>query len=236
MMAATAALCVCGAFLTALGTGFAGMAAGRLVFGIGAETFNVATLAAIVQWFSGRHLAFAIGASLALGRAGAFAVDLSPTWMAGAYADGWQPPLLVAALLAVLSFAMALAYWRIDRGRDAAHPRAATPAFAWRDLQRFGPAFWQLLALCVLWYAVIFAFRSTFSIKFFQHAHGLELAAAGAINGTVYLAALFATPFFGWLADRSGRPAPLLAFGTLLLPVAVLAMMSPRCRCGSARC
>ncbi len=90
MMAATAALCCCGALLTALGTGFTGMAAGRLVFGIGAETFNVATLAAIVQWFSGRHLAFAIGASLALGRAGAFAVDLSPTWMAGAYADGWQ--------------------------------------------------------------------------------------------------------------------------------------------------
>jgi MFS family permease len=146
--------------------------------------------------------------------------------MAGAYADGWQPPLLVAALLAVLSFTMALACWRIDRGRDAVRPRAAAPAFAWRDLRRFGPAFWQLLALCVLWYAVIFAFRSTFSIKFFQHAHGLELAAAGAINGTVYLAALFATPFFGWLADRSGRAAPLLAFGALLLPVAVLTMMS----------
>ncbi len=79
----------------------------------------------------------------------------------------------------------------------------------------------------MLWYAVIFAFRSTFSIKFFQHAHGLELSAAGAINGTVYLAALFATPFFGWLADRTGRPAPLLACGTLLLPLAVLAMMSP---------
>jgi MFS family permease len=227
MMAATASLCFCGALLTALGTGFAGMAAGRLVFGIGAETFNVATLAAIVLWFSGRHLAFAIGASLALGRAGAFAVDLSPSWIAGAYADGWQPPLLVAALFAGLSLVMALAFWRLDRGRGAMLPRAAVPVFAWRDLCRFGPAFWQLLALCMLWYAVIFAFRSTFSIKFFQHAHGLDLAAAGAINGTVYLAALFATPFFGWLADRTGRPAPLLAVGTLLLPLAVLAMMSP---------
>ena len=226
MMAATAALCFCGALLTALGAGFAGMAAGRLVFGIGAETFNVATLAAIVHWFSGRHLAFAIGASLALGRAGAFAVDLSPTWIADAYAAGWQPPLLVAALFAGLSLAMALAFWGLDRGRGLARPRAAAPAFAWRDLYRFGPPFWQLLALCMLWYAVIFAFRSTFSIKFFQHAHGLDLAAAGAINGTVYLAALFATPFFGWLADRSGRPAPLLAFGALLLPLAVLTMMS----------
>ncbi len=227
MMAATAALCACGALLTALGTGFTGMAAGRLVFGIGAETFNVATLAAIVQWFSGRHLAFAIGASLALGRAGALAVDLSPTWIADAYADGWQPPLLVAAAFAALSLAMALAYWRLDRGRAAVRPPAAAPAFAWRDLLRFGPAFWQLLALCMLWYAVIVAFRSTFSIKFFQHAHGLELAEAGMINGTVYLAALFATPFFGWVADRRGRMAPLLAFGALLLPLAVLAMTSP---------
>ena len=73
---------------------------------------------------------------------------------------------------------------------------------------------------------MIFAFRSTFAIKYFQHAHGLELAAAGAINGYVYLAALFATPFFGWLSDRSGRPASLLAFGVLLLPLAMLTMTS----------
>ena len=226
MMAATAALCFAGALLTALGAGFAGMAAGRLLFGIGAETFNVATLAAIVRWFSGRHLAFAIGASLALGRAGAFAADLSPTWMAAAYAGGWQPPLLFAATLAGASLVMALAYWRIDRRRGPAPTPGAVAVFAWRDLHRFGAAYWHLLALCVLWYAVIFAFRSTFAIKYFQHAHGLDLAAAGAINGYVYLAALFATPFFGWLSDRSGRPAPLLAFGVLLLPLAMLAMMS----------
>ena len=32
-----------------------------------------------------------------------------------------------------------------------------------------------LVALCVLWYAVILAFRSTFSIKYFQHVFGLPL-------------------------------------------------------------
>jgi MFS family permease len=228
MMAATAALCFAGALLTAVGTGFPGMAAGRLLFGIGAETFNVATLAAIVYFFSGRHLAFAIGASLALGRAGAFTVDLSPAWMPAAYAAGWQPPLLAAAAFAAASLAASLAYLAIERRR---HPRPAQaasdlPAFAWRDTGRFGFAYWLLFALCVLWYAVIFAFRSTFSIKFFQHAHGLELAAAGAINGAVYAAALVATPLFGWLADRLGRPAPLLAFGALLLPLSMLAMMT----------
>ena len=91
---------------------------------------------------------------------------LSPTWIAGAYADGWQPPLLVAAMFAGLSLAMAFAYWRLDSGRDALTHARLRAAFAWRDFYRFGPAFWQLLALCMLWYAVIFAFRSTFSIKF----------------------------------------------------------------------
>ena len=80
----------------------------------------------------------------------------------------------------------------------------------------------------MLWYSVIFAFRSTFSIKYFQHAHGLDLAAAGAINSYVFLAALFATPVFGWLCDRIGRYAPFLAFGALLLPISIVVMAMPR--------
>jgi MFS family permease len=96
--------------------------------------------------------------------------------------------------------------------------------FTFRDLLSFGRAYWYLLFLCVLWYSVIFAFRSTFAIKYFQHAHGLDLAAAGALNAWVFLAALFATPAFGWLCDRVGRYAPMLAFGALLLPIAIFSM------------
>ncbi|MFX7984943.1 hypothetical protein ABTK69_19630, partial [Acinetobacter baumannii] len=55
----------------------------------------------------------------------------------------------------------------------------------------------------------------------FQHTHGLDLATAGEMNSYVFLAAVFATPAFGWLCDRLGRYAPLLAFGACLLPVAL---------------
>jgi MFS family permease len=222
MMFWTAALCFAGAILTAVAAGFDGMAAGRLLFGVGAETFNIATLAGIVRFSPPRHPAFAIGASLALGRAGAFSADLSPTWFAGAYATGWQPPLLIAAALAGVSLLMSAGYWWIEhREGPRAQAAAAAPAVHWHDLYRFGPAYWYLVALGALWYAAIFAFRSTFSIKYFQHAHGLDLAAAGAINGYVFLAAIFTTPFFGWLCDRIGRYAPFLAFGALMLPVAI---------------
>ena len=226
MLVWTGLICLAGTALTAFSPAFPGMATGRLLFGIGAETFNIATMAAVVKYFAGRNLAFAIGASIALGRAGAFSADMSPTWFAGAYAGGWQPPLIIATLLAALSVAAVAIYWWLDRSRGHADPNAPGPSrnFSLRDLADFGPAYWYLLLLCVLWYAVIFAFRSTFAIKYFQHAHGLDLAAAGAINAWVFLAALFATPAFGWLCDRTGRYAPWLAFGAMLLPVSIAVM------------
>lgn len=226
MLVWTGVICLAGTALTAWSPSFGGMAAGRLLFGIGAETFSIATIAAVVKYFSGRNLAFAIGTSIAVGRAGAFCADMSPTWFAGAYAAGWQPPLVIATLLAALSAAAVAAYWWLDRNRGHRDPGAARASrrFSLHDLKGFGPAYWYLLVLCVLWYSVIFAFRSTFAIKYFQHAHGLDLAAAGAINAWVFLAALFATPAFGWLCDRTGRYAPWLAFGALLLPVSLVVM------------
>lgn len=164
---------------------------------------------------SGRHLAFAIGVTLAIGRMGSYAADMSPEWFAGAYAAGWQGPMVIAVGFAGTSLAAAVLYWWIDRGTGVTVP-AAAEKFVARDLLRFGTAYWFLLILCVLFYAVILAFRSTFSIKYFQHVHGLTLAAAGAMNSYVFLAAIFATPAFGWLSDRIGRYAPLLAFGACL--------------------
>jgi MFS family permease len=227
MLVWTAAICLAGALLTALSPGFGGMALGRLLFGIGGETFGIAVMAGIVKYFSGQNLAFAMGSVLAIARSGSFSADMSPTWFSGAYAAGWQPPLIIAVVFAALSLAGTIGYWWLDRrnrSSASAAPGGSAQRFAFRDLLGFGPAYWYLLLLCVLWYSAMFAFRSTFSIKYFQHAHGLELAAAGAINAWVFLAALFATPAFGWLCDRIGRYAPMLAFGALLLPLAIAVM------------
>jgi MFS family permease len=227
MMLLTTGVCLLGAVLTAYSPSFAGMAAGRLLFGIGAETFNIAGLAAIAQYFSAGNLAFAMGLTLAIGRAGSYSADMSPTWFARAYHEGWQPPLVIAAVIAATSFAAAVGYWGVDRrgGGNAQIPKSGVAQrLALGDLLRFPPAYWYLLILCVLWYSVIFAFRSTFSIKYFQHAHGLDLASAGTINSYVFLAAMFTTPAFGWLCDRIGRYAPMLAFGAMLLPLSIAAM------------
>ena len=220
----TAAICLAGAVLTAWSPTFTGMAAGRLLFGIGAETFGISTLAAVAQYFTGRNLAFAMGLSLAIGRAGSYSADMSPDWFAQAYATGWQPPLVIATWIAASSFVASLLYRWLDRRHGVAHKTHEAERFVLSDLLRFGKAYWFLLILCVLYYAVILAFRSTFSIKYFQHAHGLDLATAGAMNSYVFLAAMFATPAFGWLCDKIKRYAPLLAFGAFLLPVSLAIM------------
>ena len=204
------------------------MAAGRLLFGIGAESFNITTLTAIADYFTGSNLALAMGLNLAVSRMGSYSADMSPAWFARSYAQGWQPPMMIAALIAATSFFGAAAYWfadsRVGKHFSSRGQNKAAEKFAWKDVFAFGKAYWYLLILCVLWYGVILAFRSTFSIKYFQHAHGLTLADAGAINSYVFLAAVFATPAFGWLCDRSGRYAPLLAFGAILLPIAITLM------------
>jgi MFS family permease len=223
----TAAVCLAGAALTAFSPSFDGMAAGRLLFGIGAETFSIGMLVAIAENFAAGNIALAMGLLIGIGRLGSFSADISPAWFADAYRQGWQSPLVIATLIAAVSFTAAVAYRWLDRrirGNRPVRVSAAARRFVRSDLLRFGSAYWYLLALCVLWYAAMFAFRSTFSIEYFQHAHGLDLAAAGAMNSYVFLAAIFATPAFGWGCDRIGRPAPMLAFGASLLPLSIAVM------------
>ena len=226
MLLASNAICFAGALLTAFGGDFAAMASGRLLFGIGAETMNIAITVAAVDWFAGGNVAFAMATSLAVGRLGSWAADMSPTWFAGAYEAGWQSPLVISAALGGGAMLAAIAYWRFDAARDGAARagREAHPRITFADVRAFGRPYWYLLTLCVLWYAVILAFRSTFSIKYFQHAHGLPLADAGAMNSYVFLAALFATPAFGWLCDRTGRYSGMLLLGAAMLPVAIAIM------------
>ncbi len=227
MTVLTAAVCFAGAILTAASGNFNVMATGRLLFGIGGETFGIATLAAVTRWYPRRHTALMMGVTVGMGRAGSYAADKSLDWASWAYARGWQTALALAVALAATSLVASGAYWLLERrAAPAGAAEAQATEFRSRDLLRFGGPYWYLLALCVLWYAVIFAFRSTFAIKYFIHAHGLTPPEAGTINGNVFLAAGFATPFFGWLCDRIGRYSGPLLFGATLLPASLVIMMA----------
>lgn len=217
---AFAIICLIGAAVTASSSLFPVMAAGRLIFGLGAESMIVAITVAIGQWFVGRQLGFAFGLNLSIARAGSYSADMSPTWFKPLYDAGWQPPLWLAAGFMGLGVAAALVYYVLERSAARRYELAkAQPSdrFAWRDVWRFDRSYWYIVGICVGFYAVIFPFRSTFAILYFQHAHGLSLQEAGAMNGWVFFAAIFATPVFGLVADRFAQRSALMAAGSLLL-------------------
>jgi MFS family permease len=215
-----AIICSIGAMVTALSSSFLVMAAGRLIFGLGAESMIVAITVAIGQWFVGRQLGFAFGVNLSIARAGSFSADYSTNWFKPLYDQGWQPPLWLAVGMSLVAVGGCVVYYVMDRylAREYDVPRPApSDRFVWRDLWHFDKSFWYVIALCVTFYSVIFPFRSTFAIKYFQHAHNVSLQEAGALNGYVFLAAIVATPLFGLMADRLGRRAAFMAFGCVLL-------------------
>ena len=222
---ATSLICFVGAGLTAVSAHFEVMALGRLLFGVGAETMIVAVTVAFAQWFVGRHFALLFALNISVSRMGSYLADRSPSFASDLYAQGWQPPLWLATGFAGAAILGALVYWWIDRREAQRGTLAIAPPperIDWRNLLRFRAEYWYVVGLCVAFYAVIFPFRSTFAIKYLQHAHGLSLEAASTMNSYVFLAAVFVTPIFGLLLDRFGHLALLLALGTAALPLSFL--------------
>ena len=224
-----ALLCFLGAVLTAISGEFVVMAAGRLVFGLGAETMIVAVTVGLAQWFGGRNFALFFALNISVARLGSYLADRSPSFARDLYEQGWQPPLWLSAAFGAVCFAGAVLYFWVDRREAPRGTLAIAPPpdrIDWSNLLKFRAAYWYVVGLCVTFYAVIFAFRSTFSIKYFQQAHGLDLEAASTLNSYVFLAAIFATPAFGFLVDRIGRHALLMLLGSALLPLSFVVLGS----------
>ncbi|HET8722697.1 MAG TPA: MFS transporter [Anaeromyxobacteraceae bacterium] len=218
------AICTVAGIATAVSSDFRVMAAGRFLLGIGAEPLIVAVTTAIAKWFKGKELSFAFGLNLTIARLGSVAADNSPTWARAAY-DGWQGPMRVAAVLGATCLVSGVLYWMLENRvsrRYALGSAGGTDKLVLRQLFDFGKSYWYVVALCITFYSAIFPFRS-FAIKFFMDARGLSREAAGALNSVLPLAAMFATPLFGLLADRVGHRALLMAIGSAtLIPVYLL--------------
>ncbi|HEX8925060.1 MAG TPA: MFS transporter, partial [Terriglobales bacterium] len=72
-------ICLVGAILMAALPKVPTMVAGRLIFGIGAESIIVAITTAVAKWFRGKELSFALGVNLMFARGGTWLAQNSPT-------------------------------------------------------------------------------------------------------------------------------------------------------------
>src|SRR6202451_4766830 len=210
-------LCFLGPAITVASGHLPVMAAGRLIFGMGAEALNGAVTAALARWFRGKELSFAFGLNLTASRLGTFAALNSPTWARWAYAN-WRNPFLIALAFSALCVVAALVYWILEVWAEKNYSLGAvsTDKVVFADLWKFGVSYWLIVALCIVFYSAIFPFQ-TFAVKFFMEAHGTSREFGGFLSSTLTLFAMVATPLFGLMVDRVGRRAILMMLGSLLL-------------------
>jgi MFS family permease len=216
-----AAICTVAGIVNAVSSDLTVMLAARFLLGLGSEPLIVAITTALAKWFKGKELSFAFGLNLTIARLGSVGADWSPTWAGFAY-DGWQGPLVVAAVIGLLVLGAALAYGALERiasQRYGLGQAGETDKLVLSDLFRFSRSFWYVVLLCVTFYSAIFPFRS-FAIKFFMESWEFTREVAGQYNSVLPIAAMIATPLFGLLVDKIGKRALFMAFGSfLLMPV-----------------
>ena len=218
-------LCVIGPAITVASAQLWLMAAGRLIFGMGAESLNVAVTTALAKWFKGKELSFAFGINLTLARLGSFVALNSPTWARAAYAN-WRWPFLIALGFSALCIVGAIAYWimEVHAEKNFRLGEASTDKVIFSDLFKFSLNYWFVVALCIVFYSAIFPFQ-TFAVKFFMEAHGTSREFGGFLSSMLTLFAMIATPLFGLLVDRVGKRALFMMFGSMLL-IPVYLMMA----------
>jgi MFS family permease len=218
-------LCFLGPAITVASGHLPVMAAGRLIFGMGAESLNVAVTAALARWFRGKELSFAFGLNLTASRLGTFAALNSPTWARAAYAS-WRIPFLIALAFTSLCVVGSAVYWMLEVYAEKNYHLGgvSTDKVVFADLWKFGVSYWLIVALCIVFYSAIFPFQ-TFAVKFFMEAHGTSREFGGFLSSMLTLFAMIATPLFGLWVDRVGKRALLMMLGSLLL-IPVYLMMA----------
>lgn len=218
-------ICVLAAVLTFISSDLTVMLSGRVLLGLGAEPLIVAITTALAKWFKGKELSFAFGLNLTIARLGSVAADNSPTLASSLFTD-WQGPLILSAILSLTCLIGALFYWMLESNAEKKYnlgEAEQTDKLDFKGMFTYSKSFWFIVILCVTFYSAIFPFRS-FAIKFFIEAHGSSREFAGFLNSILPISAMIATPLFGLLADKVGKRATMMMFGSILLMPVYLMM------------
>ena len=213
-----ALICLIAAAITAATPHYELILGGRFLLGLGAEPLIVAATTVLAKWFKGKELSLAFGLNLSIARLGSASADWSTSFAAPLYAN-WQDPLWLATAVSGITVSGAMLYWIMERRAESQFELGHThehDKLEFKGLYAFSRSYWYVVALCVVFYSTVFPFR-TFAIDYFQQAHGLERETAGLLSSMLPMAAIFATPIFGWWVDRVGRRSLFMAVGSLVM-------------------
>ena len=205
------------------------MQAGRCIFGMGGETLAVTQNTYAAAWFKGKELNMVFGLQLSMARIGStINMNVMPpvyrmmaTQFKESYLEGYKTlgyTLLFGLLTCVysLSIALALAYFD-KRANKKLHKEDATTGEVIRlkDIKDFPLSCWLIFIICVTYYVAVFCFIDL-GVVFFQSKFGLSHTHANTCNSLVFLISAGASPFFGFIVDKTGKSLYWLMLAVLM--------------------
>ncbi|MBE9468565.1 MAG: MFS transporter [Bacteroidetes bacterium] len=198
------------------------MVLGRILFGLGAETFYVVINKVIAKWFKGHELALAFSISLALGRFGTAAAFMySPRLIANSHHFDTAP--WFGVMLVLVSFILFFVYlvydFRFDKsvaGKNIEEDEEEK--FHFNDVAKLfkNRSFIYITLLCVTFYSAVFPFLG-FAADFLHNKFAFSLKLSGDLTTILPYGTILFTPLFGWFTDHKGKNASVMIWGSLLL-------------------
>jgi len=202
------------------------MLAGRLVIGLGEATLELGLLTIIARWFLNKEMALAWGIARTILRMGT-ALNSYLTPKLYAWTGLLYFPLLVGALLTILSFVCIILVMYYDRTAEQQEiqeePEGGKHDLAdkilFKDIKRLPRLYFLLLGTGVLVYMTFIGFTNNVN-NMLVRRFGFELEEAGSYITIIYLTAGSLSPLVGLLVDKIGKRAYCLMFAiTILLTV-----------------
>ncbi|CAD7932787.1 unnamed protein product [Amoebophrya sp. A120] len=212
---------------------FATSLVGRVIFGLGGESLNVASLALVAMWFKGAELAFAMGIIICVSRLGSVAAFNSQEQLIEAH--GVPEASFVGSAIMGFSFLNCLAVCFMDKRADKIDARtlgntdnsdeknktetessSENQAVSFQQILELGLPYWLITFCCVTVYISAFPFFQVTSVSYLTESFGFKPTDANFITSIPNLVSAFTSPLFGLFVDKRGKRPLFMICSTVI--------------------
>jgi len=209
---------------------YALMIAGRVIFGLGGESLQVAQCTIVSVWFRGQELNFAMGLTLSISQLG----SVVNGWILPSLFEdyGLGAALLVGFIVCLIAFLAAYLLCYLDRRADGYSVEDRIneeDKFNIRDIRYFGFSFWMLALTNWFIYMSVFPYIQNVS-KLLIDKYNFDDRHAAILFGVPYIVSAVISPIFGLVGDKCGKRVQLIMASNLILILAFfISMVLPGC-------
>lgn len=210
------ALMAVGGAVSAYGTSYAMLVAGRVLTGVGVVLQFVLMTKMLADWFKGKELVFAVSLYLNGWPIGIGLALVTQVGLAAAYS--WRTVFLATAVFCAFTFVVLALLYRSPSAQKVSVAATADSRLTLREI------------LMVSFAGLIWTFVNAgwvITVSFspgYLRSQGVELNEAASVTSLATWLGVIGLPLGGWLASRLGRPNAFIVASMAIGGLAVLAV------------